>query len=164
MRATSVVLLLVFLALAGRVDACSCARRLSPAAQFAESELAFIGEVIDVDDRFHFLRRVWTFLLDVVGRDRVSTDGRYEQHYGFDIAFRVDRMWRGPGTKTVRVVTGRGGGDCGIGFERGKRYLVYAYGLDGDEWGTSICTRTHEVPVSQEDAAFLGTLKPLPLR
>ena len=164
MRSALVFILLSLLGFTSELNACSCGVRPAPAVQFAKADLVFLGEAVDVDDRFHLARRAWTYFLALLGRDPILLDGRYEQRYGFEITFTVDRMWRGPGTKTVHVVTGRGGGDCGIRFERKKRYLVYAYRIDGDEWGTSICSRTREVPILSDDAAFLARVNPLLLR
>jgi hypothetical protein len=79
----------------------------------------------------------------------------YERQYGFDVTFKVERMWRGPAVHTIKILTGWGGGDCGYQFERGQRYLVYAYVDRDGVLGTSICTRTRELEHAGEDLAFL---------
>ena len=46
------------------------------------------------------------------------------------VKFDVAKSWKGVEKKTVLLFTGRGGGDCGYGFEKGESYLVYAFGKD----------------------------------
>lgn len=57
------------------------------------------------------------------------------------IELEIHEVFKGPASATVRVVTGLGQGDCGINFQRGGRYLVYA---DGNEESLSahLCSRT----------------------
>ena len=40
--------------------------------------------------------------------------------------FTVSKMFKGAAVDTVVIQTGFGGGDCGMNFEMGKSYLVYA--------------------------------------
>jgi len=42
------------------------------------------------------------------------------------VTFSETRFYKGIQAGTVEVETGIGGGDCGFGFERGRRYLLYA--------------------------------------
>jgi hypothetical protein len=48
------------------------------------------------------------------------------------VRLRVERRFKGPPADTITVVSGLGGGDCSIGFERGRRYLVYIPRPDAD--------------------------------
>ena len=150
---------LVFVAaLVVTVDAwaCSCWAELPIEKQLETAELVFVGEVTDVDDRYHVFRKVWTFLRELFGRDPFGDDP--EAFYGYSYAFKVERSWRGPGTHTVRVITGRGGGDCGYPFERGERYLVYGQRADDGTWRTGICTRTQPAADAAIDIAFLNAM------
>ena len=73
------------------------------------------------------------------------------------ITFRVDRAWKGVEARTVRVVTGWGGGDCGYPFETGQRYLVYASGgVRGEALVASSCSRTAALSGAGDDLRALG--------
>ena len=65
-----------------------------------------------------------------------------EAGYMLKVTLKVENSWKGFLPTEVVVLTGRGGGDCGYGFEVGEDYLVYAYGRDLDHLGTNICQRT----------------------
>lgn len=134
--------------------ACSCALPLSPAEQFASAGMTFEGEVQRVHDRWTWLRRMKVYVWALANR----TPDYSLSEQGFEITFRVGRMWRGDGSRTVKIVTGRGGGDCGFHFERGRRYLVYAYRSEEGEWGTGICTRTRAIEDAAEDLRYLKLL------
>ena len=73
---------------------------------------------------------------------------------GVSVKFRVEKVWKGRLSKGVTISTGRGGGDCGYGFEIGESYLVYASGSN-ESLSTNICQRT--APRSESgDMKFLG--------
>jgi hypothetical protein len=57
----------------------------------------------------------------------------------------------------VEVATGRGGGDCGYAFERGRDYLVYASEAEGI-LQTGICSRTARAERAAEDLSYLRGL------
>jgi hypothetical protein len=57
----------------------------------------------------------------------------------------------------VEIRTGRGGGDCGFGFDRGREYLVYA-GMRLGRLTTSICSRTAAIGAARSDLAFLRSV------
>lgn len=72
------------------------------------------------------------------------------------VTLRVKRAWKGAETQDVVVLTGRGGGDCGFPFERGKTYLVYAHRMDSGGLGAGICGRTASLQRAAEDLEELG--------
>ena len=41
------------------------------------------------------------------------------------VRLRVERRFKGQRSDTLTVLSGLGGGDCGVGFATGRRYLVY---------------------------------------
>ena len=53
----------------------------------------------------------------------------------------VGARWKGAEADTLRIRTGRGGGDCGFHFLVGESYLVFASGRDDALW-TGICWPT----------------------
>lgn len=119
------------------VYACSCAQPQTVKDQFSRSEAVFSGKVLEV-------------------KEQKNVNGSMTKAALFD----VSRIWKGGTESQIIIHTGSGGGDCGINFEKGKEYLVYAapssmYG--GKELlVTIICDRTVALNQSQEDLAVLG--------
>ncbi len=119
------------------VYACSCAEPQPVSVQFEHSDAVFVGEVLEVQEKRTLNGRITKAAL-----------------------FEVDRIWKGGTQSQVIIHTGSGGGDCGIYFEQGQDYLVYArhsnmYG-DEEQLVTIMCDRTSEVAAAQEDITLLG--------
>jgi glyoxylase-like metal-dependent hydrolase (beta-lactamase superfamily II) len=57
------------------------------------------------------------------------------------VMLRVLSRSKGRTADTVRVVTGLGGGDCGVPFAPGRSWRVYAQERQG-EWWTNVCVGT----------------------
>jgi len=74
------------------------------------------------------------------------------------VKLRLIKPWKGKLGKTLTLVTGLGGGDCGYFFEVGKTYLIYAYRDEDKRLTTNICSRTAGIVLNQ-DAAILNKLK-----
>lgn len=72
------------------------------------------------------------------------------------VRLKVERVWKGSPPAEVRVVTGRGGGDCGYRFEVGESYLVYAHSAGAGGLGTNICQRTARLSEAAKDLQVLG--------
>jgi len=83
-----------------------------------------------------------------------------EAGYGVRVSFKVDAFWKGGLPAEIVVTTGRGYGDCGYQFEKGQRYLVYAYGSDSASLVTNICQRTAPYAEAAADVMVLGKPKP----
>lgn len=119
------------------VHACSCASPQTVEAQFSRSEAVFAGRVLDVNEQRNLNGSMTKAAL-----------------------FEVSSIWKGAPISQIIIHTGSGGGDCGIHFENGKEYLVYAgrstmYG-DKELLVTIICDRTVALDQAQEDLAVLG--------
>lgn len=140
--------------------ACSCPR-LTPAEQFASSALVFRGTVRRTVDRVTPWRRAWSFLQTLVDSDRAFEMDDYAKSQGFKVEFDVDRTWRGRPSRRVAVFTGRGGGDCGVPFEVGRQYLVYAHCHQNGDCFTIICSRTQEIEDAAEDLRYLASRPPI---
>jgi len=56
------------------------------------------------------------------------------------VTFRVQKAYKGDLGPKIQVLTGVGGGDCGARFAPGLAYLVYGYGPNLNELGTSMCS------------------------
>jgi hypothetical protein len=124
---------LVVTALSTPAHGCSCAEPPPPKEALQLANAVFVGRVIET---------------------RAATiDFGGEDVRGVVVTVAVDRLWKGPHKRTIKIVTGRGHGDCGFNFRTGQDYLVYAYdywnGAD-HELRTDICTRTHELRDREE--------------
>src|ERR1700752_2447830 len=137
----SVVLLpgivLVVLLAGPIVNACTCGGGGAPCESYGTASAVFAGTVIG---------------------ERVSKQPKQGDRTEIDwipraVKFSVEQAYSGVTGTEVEVYTGRGGGDCGYGFQIGQRYLVYAYRHE-DRLTTSICTRTRLFSNATEDLAF----------
>jgi len=81
------------------VHACECSA-VSFTQEFDRADYVFIGTVVKKDSSNEVLGLSYTFL--------------------------VSNIFKGPKAETIILSTGSGGGDCGMLFEIGKRYLVYS--------------------------------------
>jgi hypothetical protein len=73
------------------------------------------------------------------------------------------RVWKGVEEGTsVTLLTAAQSAACGYTFEKGKRYVIYAYGKE-PELTATLCSRTAPWKRAEEDFAALGTpLRTLP--
>ncbi|HEU4562518.1 MAG TPA: hypothetical protein VFS20_32105 [Longimicrobium sp.] len=111
---------LVLRASAPEAGMCSCAGPLTDAEALQRNPVVFEGRPIRSrrerrgDGGFRRMVRVYTF--------------------------QVTRWRKGTPRRVVEVQTGMGGGDCGIVFQRGRTYTVYAGPDDRGRLGTGICS------------------------
>ena len=121
-------------------SACSCAELPSVEEEFERSQAVFSGKVVDV-------------------REKRSIKGYQTK----SVLFKVTNTWKGVKQSQIIITTGQGGGDCGFNFKEGQEYLVYVnkstmYG--GKTLVSTICDRTNELSVLQEDLKILGEGQP----
>jgi hypothetical protein len=124
-------------------NACSCVEPPSVKEEFARSQAVFSGKAIK-----------W------MEEEDVSFRANHTQK----ILFEVQQNWKGASKSQMIITTGSGGGDCGIEFQEGEDYLIYAkpsemYGSQED-LVTIICDRTTELSEADEDLQVLGKGKP----
>jgi hypothetical protein len=131
--------LLLLLTTHTNVLGCTCGGNRPPCEAYWEASAVFIGIVTD------------SSLIPVqVG------DHQYQNRL---MRFAVEETFRGVQGTTTEVITGLGGGDCGIGFKRGERYLVYTYTNPEDKkLYTSICSRTRLLSDASEDLQYIRGL------
>jgi hypothetical protein len=100
----------------GTARACSCAGSLK--ASVSNDDAVFTGTVL-------------------------STDHDYEGRFSVT-RLRVLKAWKGAKHgRVVEIRSGRGGGECGVDFATGSKYLVLARRAeDGGPMWTSICDHT----------------------
>jgi hypothetical protein len=73
------------------------------------------------------------------------------------VRFSLDEPFRGVQGAQVEVLTGMGGGDCGIAFVQTQQYLVYASFFE-DKLYTGICARTKVVSAAAADLEYMRGL------
>ena len=121
-------------------SACSCAEVPSVEEEFEQSQAVFSGKVVDV-------------------REKRSIKGYQTK----SVLFEVTNTWKGVKQSQMIITTGQGDGDCGIDFNEGQEYLVYAYKstmYGAKSLVTTICDRTNDLSVLQEDLTILGKGQP----
>ena len=114
------------------VFACSCNTN-PPSEAFENSAAVFIGTVENIER----------------GGSPNSMIGSY------NVQFSVEEAWKGLHDSQATVTTSDNDGACGYDFQRGVKYLVYAYGSE-ESLQTGICNRTQPVADAYEDLAYLG--------
>jgi hypothetical protein len=123
------------------VNACSCAESGPPCQSFWEADAVFSANVVSksittVDSEIDLKRK----------EEQVA------------VRLLVEDVFRGAlGGNDVEILTGMGGGDCGYNFEKGKKYLIYAYEHKG-RLHASICSRTRLLSEAKEDLAYFRNL------
>lgn len=71
------------------------------------------------------------------------------------VTLRVDRAWKGVGSRTVAVMTASGS-SCGFPFRRRRSYLVFASANPNGSLFTGVCDRTAELSRAASDLRGLG--------
>ncbi|OZM57920.1 hypothetical protein CIB95_06075 [Lottiidibacillus patelloidae] len=133
------LLLILFISLSifspTRASACSCVEPAPVETEYKRAEAVFVGTVSNVIEKNPFN-----------GTPHKS------------VLLEVETVWKGEKTTQVIITTGLGGGDCGISFKEGDKYLVYAFeSYDNPKLlRTGICSRTTLWKESLEDFSELG--------
>ena len=134
--------------------ACTCAAAATPCEGFGTAAAVFVGTVTGVRDTARAQAK------DINER-RKQEDSGESDWASMTFKFSVEQAYLGVAGSEVEIFTGRGAGDCGVSFQTGQRYLVYANRYK-DKLTTSICMRTKPFNQATEDIAFLGTLSSAP--
>ena len=71
------------------------------------------------------------------------------------VRFEVVQHWKGVESEAIEVETGTSSAACGIAFEPGTSWLVYA-NADAGALRTGLCDRTQRIEDAAEDLATLG--------
>lgn len=130
---------MLFPFLAPQVHACQCAESGIPAcAEYWRSKAVFEGLVTEISPPSN--------------EYGVSPQGAA-------VSLSVERIYRG--TISSKVIDGQGSGaDCRIVYEKGKRYLIYAfaYNPQDNRIVTSACSRSSQISDAAEDLAYIRSL------
>jgi len=77
------------------------------------------------------------------------------------VRLRVSEDFRGADGENFELQTGFGYGDCGVPFEVGETFLVYANRVEegSNRWKTSVCSGTRRINADEQDLRTLRELK-----
>ncbi|NTU31960.1 hypothetical protein HPY27_17545 [Brevibacillus sp. HB1.1] len=139
----SIAILFTFFIHPFPASACSCARPPDTLTAKDLSAAVFTGKVLQVNERTD-----WIGMLSFWDKP---------VREGFDVMFEVQSTWKGVDQQQVLIVTDGLGGACGIPFQLGQEYLVYASYGELNELETNICTRTVLKADAGEDLQVLGS-------
>jgi len=91
------------------------------------------------------------FIGRVVNSRMIEVSDSVDHPLELQVNIKVEKVLKGIKSKEVILRTGPGlGGDCGFKFQKGKEYLVFAYGMP-NKLETSGCSRTKELKYAAED-------------
>ncbi|KAI9015504.1 hypothetical protein DFJ74DRAFT_709436 [Hyaloraphidium curvatum] len=110
--------------------ACSCLRPPPPRESLKQSSAVFLGKVTALHD--------------------TGPDG-----FRLTVDMDVSRIWKGVDSQVVKVMTTSNSAACGVNFEKGTRYLVYANAQDDGLWA-NLCSRTAREKDAADDLKELG--------
>jgi len=137
---------------------CSCSL-ISAEELFGRVDAVVEGTVTDINHAY--LRLAWCqvkMLADDVLGSRYMNLNDYEAKCGLRVSVEVTRSWKGSTGASLLIVTGRGGGDCGMPFEEAKSYLLYLAEAAPGVFYTSICMRPHPIEGAFEERRVLARL------
>jgi hypothetical protein len=148
--------------------ACSCMAEEPAAEALVAADAVFRGTVLAVEpaeSRYAAAaRRAWCTVKGWAGGEDADTCDiqahikRNWETFGFIATFRVQATWKGSDATTMRVRSNPfGGGSCGVAWQVGDEWVIYAYGsrllyTDG-------CSRSRFGAAAASEAKALG--KPL---
>jgi hypothetical protein len=150
MKKTILILaaLIVLPLLVERVEACSCAYGETVCDAYQKASAVFIGIPLS-EAPASSQHEVYAL---GKGKETVTWQEKL-------FRFSIEESFKGIGGTEIEVQTGLGGGDCGYAFQKGERYLIYAYrDSKTNRFHTSICTRTSMFSRASEDVDFLRGL------
>jgi hypothetical protein len=127
-------------AAAPAAEACSCVQTLNvshPCESYHERSVVFLGRALEEPE---------------VRRDSGGWGRRIYR-------FAVEESFHGVAGPTVEVVTGMGGGDCGVDFEVGRLTFVHAWhAQSGDEIVVGLCGTNSTRDLDGPDVAYARAL------
>jgi hypothetical protein len=115
-------------------SACSCAGPNPICSAYWTTPVLFLGRAVQIEHVY-----------DQPPPPNTVIPGQFLTH------FEVTKLFRGKAGQEAVVHTSDQGSACGMGFEQGHEYLVFAYADEHGVLSTSHCTRTHEVQPGAAD-------------
>ena len=132
----------------------------------ADARVVFRGQVVSVRSEVALHRRVlweaywrlWDALDQVVPLQAPPSPPFDPPEETLVAVFQVHRSWKGAEAgQRVTVRTPLHSGTCGLAFEEGMTYLVFAW-ADGDALVTGLCSRTARIHRAVQDIRELNRI------
>ncbi|MGB7443729.1 MAG: hypothetical protein WA919_21915 [Coleofasciculaceae cyanobacterium] len=111
-----------------RAEACSCIQPPPPLTALEQATAVFAGKVTSINQT---------------------------EPFNLEVTFQVSQAWKGEASSTLVVATPLNSAMCGVYFEIGEEYLVYAYGEE-NQLSTNLCSRTQLASQAEADLVMLG--------
>ncbi|MGR6088659.1 MAG: hypothetical protein ACU4F9_10815 [Arcticibacter sp.] len=123
MRTTVTILtLLLFTSVSGRLFACSCIGQRTVEEEVKHADAVFIGTVLSKQ----LITLTDSTILKMSPNDTTIRNSLMSKMTIARYDLLVQDIYKGKITNdTLTIYTGLGGGECGIRFEIGKKYIVY---------------------------------------
>lgn len=144
-----------------RIEACSCLAAGSPCLAAGTSAAVFIGTVEDLAENANVsapadLNRPSTSGRNAAFSRRTREETRLPVRPYRSVRMLVLEIFSGvpAGTPQMTVLTGFGDSDCGVPFQRGVSYVVYAFRNTDGQLVASLCSRTRELSAAAEDLEY----------
>ncbi|MCX6620996.1 MAG: carboxypeptidase-like regulatory domain-containing protein [Acidobacteria bacterium] len=102
-------------------------------------------------------------ILTASSQDEVESIGDHALGWAFPkrVKLRVSESFTAAAADSIELFTGMGGGDCGIPFEQGGSYLVFAFREEekAGRWMSTTCSGTSQLLDAEEDVRTLRARK-----
>ncbi len=123
MRTTVTILILLLLtSFSGKILACSCIGQRTVEEEVKHADAVFVGTVLSKQ----LITLTDSTMLKMFPKDTTMRNSLMSKMTIARYDLLVQDIYKGKITRdTLTIYTGLGGGDCGIRFEIGKKYIVY---------------------------------------
>jgi hypothetical protein len=86
-----------------------------------------------------------------------TADGSADMNAPLFVTMEVTRSWKGVTTKRVEITTRSSSAACGVSFQVGQEFIVYAYkDSETNTMSASLCSRTQMIAGKSDDEKYLG--------
>ena len=123
MKTTVTILTLLLLTcISGRLLACSCIGQRTVRDEVKHADAVVVGTIFNKQ----IVKLTDSTILEMFPNDTTMKDSPMSKMTIARYDFLVEDIYKGKVTKdTLIIYTGLGGGDCGIRFEIGAKYIIY---------------------------------------
>jgi hypothetical protein len=137
-RSLTTLILPLFAVICAQANACQCVRETPPTELHDKATIVFAG-VVESVKHYDYDRELGVL------------SGQTEW------IFRVGQVWKGPPSKTFRILCEENPSDCGCGFEIGWQYMVYADSVlrQNEFYRSGLCMRPSRIEDAVWDRAVL---------
>jgi hypothetical protein len=138
--------------------ACLCAGEPTVEESFKDASAVFTGKFLRAEYRGGIKNELHEIGLEAWGK-------KGERYEVLVYIFQVDRLWKGAEAYEIVLITdntrspdgSESISDCGLGFQTGKEYLIYAYS-NGEHISANACSRTMNIKRAASDIKRLNKL------